>query len=115
MIRAGLVLLLLLGLAATAAAQTNTLAWVDNATNEAGVLIERAFDPAGPWAEIARVGVDVTAYVDTGVTVGTFYCYRVAAFNAAGPSAYSNVACRTVTSGPATTVPAAPTSLTVGP
>ena len=114
---AALLFLALLGIAAPVAAQAprNALAWVDNATNEDGALIERAFDPAGPWAEIARVGLDVIAYVDTGVTVGTFYCYRVAAFNAVGRSADSNVACRTVTSGTPTTVPTAPTGLTVGP
>jgi hypothetical protein len=42
--------------------------------------------------EIATVGANVTSYLSTGLTAGTSYSYRVRAFNAVGPSDYSNVA-----------------------
>lgn len=70
-----------------------TLTWTDNADNEAGFAVERAFESAGAFAEITRVGVDVETYEDLGVEIDVGYCYRVRAFNSAGESAYSNEAC----------------------
>jgi hypothetical protein len=90
--------LFLLPIAALAAAQ-NTLDWVDNATTEQGVSIERKAETcAGPaaFAIVVTVGANVTHYADSAVTEGATYCYRVRAYNAAGVSAYSNTAERTV-------------------
>jgi len=39
------------------------------------------------------VGVNVTSYTDTNLTDGATYCYRVAAFNSAGSSAYTLEGC----------------------
>jgi hypothetical protein len=72
-----------------------TLTWTDNASDESGFRIERRFDPAGSYSEITTVGPDVTSYVDTTVTAGQDYCYRIRAYNSAGTSEYSNEACRT--------------------
>jgi titin len=69
------------------------LTWTDNATNEAGFLIERADDASGApgtFAQIASVGAGVASYSDTGLTDDTRYWYRVRAFNGVGNSAYSN-------------------------
>jgi len=71
------------------------LTWTDNANNEDGFKIERKTG-AGAYAEIARTGANSTSYLDSAVTVGTAYTYRIAAYNAAGDSAYSNEATVTV-------------------
>jgi hypothetical protein len=71
------------------------LAWTDNSDDEQGFRVERAPDLAGvpgTFAQIASVGVNVTTYGNTGLATGTRYWYRVRAYNAAGTSAYSNVA-----------------------
>lgn len=97
-----------------ALAQQNTLTWVDPNTNETTHHIERKAEIcAGPGAftEIATVGANVTTYVDNAVSQGQFYCYRVAASNTAGKSAYSNLAGRLVPF----VVPSAPSNLNVGP
>ena len=65
------------------------LSWVDNADNEFGFKIERAETEGGDWQEIASLGADVTAYVDSGLSAGTRYYYRVAAFNALGLSSWN--------------------------
>jgi hypothetical protein len=70
-----------------------TLSWTDNATDEDGFLVERADHPSGPFAELAQIPDDMTAYSDVSVAFGQSYCYRVRAFNTAGASDSSNVAC----------------------
>jgi hypothetical protein len=97
----------------TAALQTGpqvSLSWRDNATNETGFIIERS--TGGAFAQIgtapARNSTGGVSFIDTAVTPGVTYTYRVAATNAAGSSAYSNTASVTV---PA--VPAVPATFTV--
>mgnify|MGYP001600519333 FL=1 len=93
-------------------AASNVLTWTDNSTNEATFHIERkaeACTGTGAFAEIATVGINITTFNDAAVTEGLTYCYRVAASNPAGKSAYSNTASRTVPF----PVPAAPSGLTV--
>src|SRR5262245_34639405 len=82
------------GPSATRAAQL-TLTWIDNSTTEDGFKIERADGTTGTFAQIAIVGANVTSYIDSSVTGGATYCYRVRAYNIAGDSAYSNQACGT--------------------
>lgn len=95
----------------------NTLTWQDNATNETAYHIERgvAADvtgcPTATFTQIATTGANITTFVDSAVTEGTTYCYRVKASNPAGSSGYSNVAGRSVPF----TIPAAPSGLQVGP
>jgi hypothetical protein len=67
------------------------LTWADNSANESGFLIERSTDNVN-FAQIATVGTNVTAYSDATASPGTTYHYRVAAYNSAGVSGYSNVA-----------------------
>src|SRR6266498_145715 len=72
-----------------------TVTWVDNSTNEAGFSVERSTGTTGTFAEVTTTGSGVTTYIDSSLADVTTYCYRVRAFNAAGYSAYSNVACGT--------------------
>lgn len=76
-------------------ADAATLTWQDNSGNEQNFNVERktgACAGAGTWAEIAQVAANITTYRDAAVMEGQTYCWRVAASNAAGKSAYSNTA-----------------------
>lgn len=72
-----------------------TLSWTDNANNEDGYGVERTIGSGGTYSEIAVLAANSTGYTDLTVSASTTYCYRVRAFNAAGPSGYSNEACAT--------------------
>jgi len=72
-----------------------TLTWTDNSDNEDGFRIERKTGTSGTFAQIATVGANVTSYIDSGLTSGSTFCYRLLAYNVAGDSAYSNEACGT--------------------
>ena len=81
-----------LSAAAISPSQIN-LAWTDNSDNETGFAIERCTGSGcSNFSEIARVGSDLTAFGDVGLTAGILYRYRVLAFNAAGTSKDSNIA-----------------------
>ena len=71
------------------------LTWTDNATNEDGFAVARKTGSTGTFAQIATVGPNLTSYADSAAAAVTTYCYRVAAFNIAGSSAYSSEACGT--------------------
>ncbi len=98
-------------LVATAFSPTQiNLTWADNAGNEDGFTIQRATtsDFSGPsLTTITLNGADQTSYSDMGLTGNTTYYYRVQAFNAAGPSAWSNTASATTPNA----LPAAPSNL----
>lgn len=86
-----------------------SLTWRDNATNEAQFLVERSTDSGATFAPIAtappRNNTGNVTFVDTAVTLGSTYQYRVRAVNVAGSSGPSNTV--TVTVAP----PAAPANL----
>jgi Chitobiase/beta-hexosaminidase C-terminal domain len=73
-----------------------TLTWQDNSTNESNFGVERKTGTNGTYTQIALIAANITSYVDTTVTHGVTYCYRVDAINGAGASAYTNEACATV-------------------
>lgn len=83
-----------------------TIAWTDNSTNEDGFRLERKVD-AGAYATFTTTGPNVTQASDAGLVLNSTYCYRVAAFNAFGGSAFSNEACVTPTT------PNAPSGLVI--
>lgn len=77
------------------------LSWADNSTDETGFRIERALSNAGPFsagtgpgtfAVVANVGANVKSYSDSSLSAGTFYYYRIFAYNSAGSSSPTNVA-----------------------
>src|SRR5439155_5600359 len=82
-------------LSATAVSTSQiNLSWADNSTNENGFQIERSPDGV-TFSPLATVAANVTTYVDTGLSAGTTYHYRVRAYNESGPSDYSNSASAT--------------------
>ena len=94
----------------TAAAISSTqisLAWTDNSNNETAFRVERAPASAGPWTYIGAT--TLTGYGDSGLAASTTYFYRVAAYNTAGTSAYTNTASAATQA--ASGVPAAPSGL----
>lgn len=95
----GLVLAVTLAAAAPADAAQLALSWIDNAADEDGFLVERRPMAAGAFQQIASVGPNAVAFLDTGVQAGTAYCYRVRAFNVAGLSAFSSEGCATAAAG----------------
>jgi titin len=85
------------------------LIWTDNATNETGFVIERSVN-GGAFTTLANVGARAgtgsTNYMDSSVTAGNSYSYRVAALLGAAKSAYSNTVSVSLT------LPAAPSNVT---
>lgn len=71
-----------------------SLAWTDNATNEAGYKIERKTS-TGTFVIITTLGPNINTYTDNGLTASTQYTYRVIPFNSGGNGAYSNEAVAT--------------------
>lgn len=68
-----------------------SLQWTDNSDNEAGFRIERSSNGT-TFTGLAVVGPATVAYSDATVSSGATYYYRVAAYNEAGLSSYSNTA-----------------------
>jgi hypothetical protein len=64
------------------------LAWVDNATDETGFVIQRSTDGV-TFMDLATVGADVTTYDDLAVFGNFTYTYQVAAVNDGGTSAFA--------------------------
>ncbi|MBO9614828.1 MAG: fibronectin type III domain-containing protein [Dyadobacter sp.] len=91
---------------AASSSQIN-VSWTDNANDETGFELERSTD-ALSFTKIAELGPNVTTYQHTGLAPATRYWYRVLAKNAAGKSAYSNIASATTRQ----VVPGAPSGLT---
>ena len=74
-------------------AATVTLNWTDNAGNETGFLVQRAFDPGftSGLSNATIAGADITTFSET-VSRGVTYYYRVHAFNDTTQSGWSNTA-----------------------
>jgi hypothetical protein len=75
------------------------LSWVDHANNENASKIERSTD-GGAFTQINVASVNATTYVDTTVSSGHTYTYRVRATNPIGDSAYTNTADATIIATP---------------
>ena len=63
------------------------LSWIDNSNNEEEFVILRRLVGSTTFAEIARVGTDVTSYTDTTSEPGNDYEYQLFATNIIGDSA----------------------------
>ena len=77
------------------------LTWQDHANNESGFLIEDSTNGGSSWTQVGTASTNATFYALGGLVPGAAYSFRVRATNAAGNSAYTNVAS-------AATVPLAP-------
>ena len=96
-----------------------SLTWRDNANNETGFVVERCslVAPATTCTNFAQIALpgprnntgNVT-YIDTTVTAGNSYLYRVAAFNAGG---HVSLLRRSQPPWSVPAIPAAPTNFTV--
>jgi hypothetical protein len=78
------------------------ITWTDNSSNEDGFHVEQAPALTGPWTTSVSMGPNLTS-ADVNVPAEQQVCFRVIAFNAAGPSLPSTPDC--------TTPPASPTNL----
>lgn len=83
------------------------LNWKDNSNDETGFRIERKTPTNMTWTELAEVDANTTMYVDSTVSWGHDWDFRVLAFNANGNEAVSNVA------GGSVKVPNNPTNLKI--
>lgn len=86
--------------------------WADLAVNETGYNLERkaeACSGTGAFSPLVSLPANSTTYTDGAVVEGRRYCYRVAASNSAGQSAWSNTGDILVPF----TIPAAPVQLRV--
>lgn len=79
------------------------LNWLDNAPNNTNFVVQRS-DNGGAFVQIATLGRNAQAYVDTTVALNHVYVYRVSATNGAASSDFAEIA---VSLAP----PAAPTNL----
>jgi len=86
-------LVLVLGSTPAHAAQL-TVTWSDATPDDhTGFKVERKTGTTGAFAQAATTGPTVMVYLDTTLTAGTTYCYRVRAYNTAGDSPYTAEAC----------------------
>ena len=85
----------------TSGTQVN-LTWSEVGSNASGFALERGTDPNGPFTQIATVPDNQHSYLDTGLTPGAQYIYRIRATSDSGGSAYSDQATVTLPTPPIT-------------
>ncbi len=101
--------------AASITSNSISLTWTDNANNEDGFQIYRSVS-GGAFSLLVALPADVSVapstdtYTDTNLLPSTTYDYRILAYNASGPSAFTEVDTATLPAGP-TAAPTAPTNL----
>jgi hypothetical protein len=99
--------------ATTSSSSQINLSWTDNANNENGFKVEQSTDGT-TFTQVAMLSSNAVSYSATGLSASTTYFYRVASFNDAGNSQYSNTANATTSAAPPA-LPAAPSGLTATP
>lgn len=83
--------------------------WTDNAVNEEKYYIEMSLSPASGFTIYDSVSANVSNYTANNLLPGTYYYFRIRAYNAGGYSAYTNPTMGIT--GPA--IPKAPSMLAV--
>ncbi|HKW97013.1 MAG TPA: hypothetical protein VJN43_04725 [Bryobacteraceae bacterium] len=68
------------------------LTWEMHGGNPTGAIVERRAGNTGTWSAISTAPAPSTEYTDSEAPNESVLCYRVRAKNAAGQSAYSNIA-----------------------
>lgn len=66
------------------------LNWQDNATAETEQQLQRSDDGRNTWGTVATLPADQTVHMDSGLSPGQTYWYRVRASNSIGDSPWSN-------------------------
>ena len=90
-----------------------TLQWQDNSGNEQGFGIEMLSPTDADFTEVGTVDANTTQFsLSLTGNYGDVFCFRVYAFNAAGDSLDSNVACKTLLEAPSLPPVSPPTSPT---
>ncbi|MBX3164670.1 MAG: T9SS type A sorting domain-containing protein [Bacteroidetes bacterium] len=82
---------------------TNNVAWNDNSSDETNFELHYTFGSSATYSLLATLPPNTTSYAHTGLTHTTTYCYKVAATNSVGSSAFSNTACATTPAAPSDT------------
>ena len=72
-----------------------SLSWSYDSANASGFIIERKLGSEGNFGKIADLPPDVTTYKDNNLKIYRTYYYRIVAYNAAGPSDYSEASTTT--------------------
>jgi hypothetical protein len=92
-----------------------TLQWQDNSGNEQGFGIEMLSPTDADFTEVGTVDANITQFtLSLSGNYGDVFCFRIYAFNDAGDSSDSNIACKSlpdVPSLPPVTLPTTPTDL----
>jgi len=97
------------GVTATAGNAQITLSWTP-ATGATSYNVYRSTTAGGEGTTAIATGITLPTYVNTGLTNGTTYYYKIASVNSSGTSAQS-----AETSAKPNTAPSAPTNLTAAP
>lgn len=84
------------------ASSTTVLNWIDNATNEANIVLERSLDGT-TFNPIAELAANTISYTDTDIVHSTKYYYRLKATNKTDASDYSEIIEVTTAPAPAPT------------
>jgi RHS repeat-associated protein len=75
---------------ATGSSTALSLEWLDNSRNETGFQVERATAVGGPFTLVTTTATNETSYLNTGLTVGTTYYYRIRSICPGNNSVYVN-------------------------
>jgi hypothetical protein len=75
-----------------------SLTWADPANDFSGFIVQRRAGTTGSYSQLASIQGSTFSYVDSGLALGSTYCYQVLAYNSAGNSLPSNETCSTVPS-----------------
>ena len=75
------------------------LTWRDNSNNETGFRVQRRLKDSADWVEIGRTNANATRFSNSGLSPGTYYRYRLQAFNDSESSFFSNEAAATTLGG----------------
>jgi hypothetical protein len=95
-------------LAGSAVTGKINLVWLDKASNEDGIAIERSTN-GGAFTALKQLPANATSYADTAISASTKYTYRARTWNAGGYSAYSNLATVNSLAAPLPAAPSSPT------
>jgi hypothetical protein len=78
------------GLSATAGVSSINLNWTDNSPNESQFVIERSTTSGTSFTVVSNETANTISYIDSDITGGQPYFYRIKATNAGGNSVYSD-------------------------